>query len=168
MENVKRIVKEYWIYVAIIVVILLIKSYVIAPIVVNGTSMDSTLRDGDLMLLNKFEYEVSDIHRFDIVVVKHDGKHIIKRVIGMPGDSVKCEDNILYINGKVYAEEYLDPGTETQDFEIAEIAEGYYFVLGDNREVSLDSRSIGPVKESDIEGHAFFTLFPFNRFGKSE
>ncbi|MBQ7105100.1 MAG: signal peptidase I [Bacilli bacterium] len=168
MDKFKKIVKEYIPYILIIVIILLIKSYVFSPIIVNGDSMDSTLKDGDVMILNKYTYYTSDIKRFDIVVIKHEGRYIIKRVIGLPGDKVKIEDNILYINEKAYAEEYLDRNTSTEDFEISKIEDGYYFVLGDNREVSLDSRSIGLIKKSDIEGKATYTLFPFNRFGKKE
>ena len=168
MDKFKKIVKEYIPYILIIVIILLIKSYVFSPIIVNGDSMDSTLKDGDVMILNKYTYYTSDIKRFDIVVIKHEGRYIIKRVIGLPGDKVKVEDNILYINEKAYAEEYLDRNTSTEDFEISKIEDGYYFVLGDNREVSLDSRSIGLIKKSDIEGKATYTLFPFNRFGKKE
>ena len=168
MDKFKKIVKEYIPYILIIVIILLIKSYVFSPIIVNGDSMDSTLKDGDVMILNKYTYYTSDIKRFDIVVIKHEGRYIIKRVIGLPGDKVKIEDNILYINEKAYAEEYLDRNTSTEDFEISKIEDGYYFVLGDNSEVSLDSRSIGLIKKSDIEGKATYTLFPFNRFGKKE
>ena len=168
MDKFKKILKEYIPYVLIIVIILLIKTYVFSPIIVNGDSMDSTLKDGDVMILNKYTYYTSNIKRFDIIVIKYEGRYIIKRVIGLPGDKIKVEDNILYINEKAYAEEYLDTNTSTEDFEISKIEDGYYFVLGDNREVSLDSRSIGLIKKSDIEGKATYTLFPFNRFGKKE
>lgn len=168
MEQAKRIIKEYGIYVIIIVIILLIKTYIVAPIIVNGDSMYSTLNDGDIMILNKLEYQTSNIKRFDIVVIKYDGRHIIKRIIGLPGETVEVKDNTLYINGKAYVEQYLDSDTITEDFSIATIPEGYYFVLGDNREVSLDSRRIGLIKEADIEGKAKYTLFPFNRFGEKK
>lgn len=161
----RKIVKEYLPYVIAIIIVILVKTFIISPIIVNGTSMDSTLKNGDLMILNKIEYLTSDIERFDIVVIKHDDKHIIKRVIGMPGDTVACVDNVLYINDEVVNEPYLDEGTITTDFYVAKIPEDKYFVLGDNRRVSLDSRSIGLINKSDIEGHATITLFPFNRFG---
>jgi len=168
MEIVKRIIKEYGIYVVILIVVLLVKTYIMTPIVVNGDSMYSTLHDGDLMILNKLKYRTSEIERFDIVVVKYNDKYIIKRIIGQPGDTVKCIDNILYINDVVYAENYLDDDTSTSYFEIDKIPEGYYFVLGDNREVSLDSRKIGLIKDSEIEGKATYTIFPFNRFGEKK
>lgn len=168
MEKLKKLIKEYVPYIIIILIIILIKTYIFSPIIVNGDSMDSTLKDGDVMILNKYEYYTKKIERFDIVVIKYQGRYIIKRVIGLPGDKIKIKDNVLYINEKAYAEEYLDKNTSTDDFEVSKIADGYYFVLGDNREVSLDSRSIGLVKKSDIKGKATYTLFPFDRFGKKE
>ena len=86
----------------------------------------------------------------------------------MPGDEVKVEDNTLYINGKIYVQDYLDKETETENFLVKEVPENHYFVLGDNREVSLDSRSFGPVSAEDIEGKAIYTIFPFNRWGAKE
>lgn len=168
MNKFKKIFKEYVIYVLVLIIILLAKTYIISPIVVSGDSMDSTLKSGDVMLLNKLEYRTSEIKRFDIVVVKYEGRYIIKRVIGLPGDEVKVEDNTLYINGKAYVEKYLDKDTTTDDFIIDEVPKNHYFVLGDNREVSLDSRIIGPVSKEDIVGKAIYTIFPFNRWGTKE
>jgi len=168
MKTFKKILKEYLGYVLVIIAILLVKSFVISPIIVSGDSMDSTLKDGDVMLLNKLSYRTSEIERFDIVVIEYNDSFIIKRIIGMPGDTVKCIDNVLYINDKIYVENYLDDGTLTTDFEVDTIPDGYYFALGDNREVSLDSRKIGLIKEKDIEGQATFTIFPFNRFGSKK
>ena len=168
MDKFKKIIKEYGPYVLIILIVLLLKTFVISPILVSGDSMDSTLKDGDMMLLNKLAYKTNEIERFDIVVVEHNDSYIIKRIIGLPGDTIKCIDNILYINDKVYIEEYLDENTITSDFEIETIPEGYYFVLGDNREVSLDSRRIGLINQDKIQGKATFTIFPFNRWGTKE
>ena len=167
MDKIKKLIKEYVPYIVILVVILLVKNYVVSPIIVNGDSMDSTLKDGDVMILNKM-YSTEDIERFDIVVIKYEGRYIIKRIIGMPGDEVKVEDNTLYINGKIYVQDYLDKETETENFLVKEVPENHYFVLGDNREVSLDSRSFGPVSAEDIEGKAIYTIFPFNRWGVKE
>ena len=167
MDKFKKLVKEYVPYIVILVVILLIKNYVVSPIIVNGDSMDPTLKDGDVMILNKM-YSTEDIERFDIVVIKYDGRYIIKRIIGMPGDEVKIEDNTLYINGKIYVQDFLDKDSTTENFSLKEVPENHYFVLGDNREVSLDSRSFGPVNAEDIEGKAIYTIFPFNRWGTKE
>lgn len=169
-----RFIKEIYPYVIIVVVVLFVKTYVIAPIQVNGISMDSTLHDGDIMLLNKLQYKRYGVKRGDIVVIKNRGSHIIKRIIGLPGDNIKVEDNILYINGKEYKEDYLDKGTVTNDFSLEElfdtdkVPEGTYFVMGDNRDDSLDSRILGFIEEDDIEGIASITIFPFNRLGSKK
>ncbi len=166
-----RFVKELYPYIIIIIVVLFVKTYIIAPIQVNGVSMDSTLKDGDIMLLNKLQYKRHGVERGDIVVIKSRGTHIIKRIIGLPGDSIKVEDNVLYINGKEYKEEYLDKGTVTNNFSLEElfdtdqVPKGTYFVMGDNREDSLDSRILGFIDEDDIEGIASITIFPFDRLG---
>ena len=169
METVKRLIKEYGIYVLIIVIVILIKTYLYAPIMVKGESMYPTLHNKDIMILDKIKYKYSSIERFDIVVIRNDGKNIIKRVIGLPGDSVDYIDSKLYINGKMYVEKYLDLDVKTllngSDFEVDNIPDDCYFVLGDNREVSKDSRSIGLIKKKDIEGKATITIFPFNRLG---
>ena len=169
METVKRLIKEYGIYVLIIVIVILIKTYLYAPIMVKGESMYPTLHNKDIMILDKIKYKYSSIERFDIVVIRNDGKNIIKRVIGLPGDSVDYIDSNLYINGKMYVEKYLDSDVKTllngSDFEVDNIPDDCYFVLGDNREVSKDSRSIGLIKKKDIEGKATITIFPFNRLG---
>ena len=133
--------------------------------------MKDTLKDGDIMILDKVTYKFSDIKRFDIVVVKYEGDLIIKRVIGLPGDKVELINNKLYINDKLYEEKYLATGTETSNFTIKDInntekiPKGYYLVLGDNREESKDSRTFGLVKKGNIKGKARITIFPFSRFG---
>ena len=93
----KRI-KNVLSYVLVIIVAFLIKMYVFSPIRVNGTSMYPTLNEGDIMLLNEIGYYINGVNRFDIVVVKTDDDRIIKRVIGLPGETVEYKDNILYIN----------------------------------------------------------------------
>ena len=169
-----RCLKEIYPYVIIIVVVLFVKTYIIAPIKVNGVSMDSTLHDGDIMLLNKLQYKRYGLKRFDIVVIKSRDTRIIKRIIGLPGDSVKVVDNTLYINDEKYEEEYLDEGTITNDFTLEElfdtdkVPEGKYFVMGDNRDDSLDSRILGFIDEEDVEGIASITIFPFNRIGSKK
>lgn len=169
-----KFLKEIYPYVIIVVAVLLIKAYIVSPIQVKGTSMDSTLRSGDIMILQKIGYDKQDIKRFDIVVIKHQNTKIIKRIIGMPGDTIRYRNNKLYINDKLYEEDYLDEGTTTEDFSLGDlfdgskVPEGHYFVLGDNREESMDSRTLGYIEEDAIEGKALFTIFPFSRFGVKE
>lgn len=167
----KKIIKEIIPYLIIIVVVLLIKHFIVAPVRVIGDSMLNTLKNNDIMIENKLTYRFNKIKRFDIVVVKYDDTLIIKRVIGLPGDEIKYKDNKLYVNGKYYSEKYLKKGTETLDFDLEKlfgvdkVPKDCYFVLGDNREVSKDSRMIGFINKKDITGKASLTIFPFTRIG---
>lgn len=166
-----KYLKEIYQYIIIVIVVLLIKKFIIAPVRVVGPSMKDTLLDGDIMLLDKISYKFNDIKRFDIVVIKYDNELIIKRVIGIPGDTIEYRDNKLYINDKYYEEKYLATGTQTESFDLEgltskqKVPNNYYFVLGDNREESKDSRIIGLINKKSIEGKAKFTLYPFNRIG---
>ena len=157
--------KEAVTYLLIILFIILVRTYVVTPVRVSGSSMTNTLKNGEILLLNKFEYRFSDIKRFDIVVVKAHGERIIKRVIGLPGETLKYENGILYINDKMIEENYLDEVTKDFTYE-GKIPDECYFVMGDNRDDSLDSRYFGCFPKKDILGHASFVLFPFAKFGK--
>lgn len=161
--------KEIIEYIVLIVVILLIRTYLFVPIMVSGNSMVPTLNNGDVMILNKFNYLVNDIKRFDIVVVDYENEYIIKRVIGLPGDYVEYKNDILYVNGKKIEEEYDREYTEDfnlNDLSIEKIPNNYYLVLGDNRPISKDSRKIGLIDKKNIKGSTNFILFPFSRFGE--
>ena len=96
-----KIIKEYGPYVLILIVVLCIRLYVVCPIRVNGSSMYSTLHDGDIMILNIIGYRTQGLKRFDIVVVDDGSEPIVKRVIGLPGEEVSYKNNKLYINGKL-------------------------------------------------------------------
>ena len=131
--------------------------------------MEPTLKDGYIMILDKIGYSINGLDRFDIVVINYENEKIIKRVIGLPGDYVEYIDNKLYINGE-YIEEPFDR-KKTTDFILEMLGEntipdGKYLVLGDNRPISKDSRTIGLIDESDIEGYTSIIIFPFNKFGK--
>lgn len=159
MEKLKNIAKEVYPYIIIIVVVLLFRTFIATPIRVNGPSMDTTLKDGQLMILNK----LGKIEKGKIVVVKTDNDKIIKRVIGMPGDSVYAKDGIVYVNDKEIKEKYIS--SDTLDFEKVYLKKDEYFVMGDNRAVSMDSRVLGPIKKSQIMGTTKFRFFPFTKFG---
>ena len=166
MENkVISFLKEYVPYVLVIILVILIKRFVVTPIRVVGDSMYDTLHDGDIMILNIIGYRFSDIERFDIVVVDKGREPLIKRVIGLPGEEIEYKDNQLYVNGKKVKENYGSDVTE--DFTI-KIPKGSYFVMGDNRTNSMDSRYYGPFQKKDILGKTKLTIFPFGRFGNKE
>lgn len=163
--------KDLWIYIVIIIVVILLKIFIVAPIKVNGTSMIDTLEDKDIMILDKISYRFKDIKRFDIVVVDDKEELIIKRVIGLPGEYIEYKDNKLYVNGKYVKENFNRK--EMEDYSIEELGEtkvpeDTYFVLGDNRPNSKDSRIIGFIPKKQILGKTSLTIFPFNRFGNKE
>lgn len=160
-----------------VVLFLLIKSYLVQPFQVEGHSMDLTLKDGSQMLLLK----QTQIDRFDIVVFPDpmgSGQSYVKRLIGLPGDSLYVKDDVLYINNQPIEEPYLEPlksqteGVFTQDFSLWDtigeeiIPEEYYFVLGDNRPASGDSRQFGLVPIESIQGETSIVYYPFNQIQK--
>lgn len=163
MSKKEVFMKEYLPYIIIIILVLLIKMFIVTPIRVNGPSMLDTLEDKDIMILNEISYKFKGLDRFDIVVVNYKNEKLIKRIVGLPGETIKYENNKLYINGKEVEENFSHKDTE--DFGEIKIPEGRYFVLGDNRVNSTDSRIIGTVSIKDIRGTTHFTVYPFKRFG---
>lgn len=156
-----KVIKELIPYIVIIIVVVLIRTFIITPVKVDGDSMKETLNDNDILLL----YKLGSIKRFDIVVLDeaYDNEKIIKRVIGMPGETVSIKNDKIYINGKVIDNSFAY-GT-TSDVDKIELGEDEYFILGDNRLISKDSRYFGPVTKSEIIGKVVFRLFPFNKIG---
>lgn len=165
----KEIIKELYPYIIIILVVVLVRSFIITPVIVSGNSMKPNLNDGELLLVRKIGYNEKTIKRFDIVVIKKDKEEIIKRVIGLPGEHISYKNNKLYVNDKLVTEDYTH--LDTKDFNLEEICtcstipEGKYLVLGDNRPISKDSRSIGLIDEKDIIGKAVFRLWPISKIG---
>lgn len=155
-----RFFKELLPYVIILIVVVLIRSFVITPIMVSGESMMPTFDGGEILLLNKLD----EISRYEIIVADIKDEKIIKRVIAMPGESISCENGSIYVNDKKIDDDF-GKGI-TSDFDRIVLSDDEYFVLGDNREDSLDSRRLGPIKEKYIKGTTKFVLFPFSEFGK--
>ena len=151
-------------YVIIIVIVVFIRTFIITPVKVNGSSMYPTLEGEEIMLLNK----LGTIDRFDIVVVELDGEssNLIKRVIGMPGETVEIIGSKIYIDGEELEDDYAYGSTYSVD--PVTLGEDEYFILGDNRVVSLDSRAFGKVSREEIEGTTNFIMYPFSKIGKIE
>lgn len=152
-------------YLVIILAVVLIRTFIITPIRVVGSSMDKTLKQGEILLLEKVD---KSYKRYDIVVIKEGNERIIKRIIGMPGESIKIVEGVIYINGEAIEDKYAS--TYTEDFSLSKfdlevIPEDSYFVLGDNRKVSKDSRLLGPINKKQIQGKAIYRIWPFNKFG---
>ena len=163
----KKFIKEIYSYVLIVVFVILFRSYIATPVRVDGDSMNDTLINNDILILNKMDKKYE---RFDIVVINYNNTKLVKRIIGLPGENIEYKDNTLYINDK----EYKDIETSrTKDFSIKElyevekIPEDTYFVMGDNRNNSLDSRDyrVGFINKEDIVGVTVFRIYPFNSIG---
>ena len=151
---------------------LLIRTFAIQTFKIPSESMQSTLLVKDRVLVNKLSYRVHDIHRGDVIVFTRppketntDIKDLIKRVVGLPGESVEGRDGHILIDGRTLTEPYLDPGKATTDFAPVTIPAGSLFVMGDNRDHSQDSRFFGPIEQRTVVGRAFLRIWPFGRLG---
>ena len=162
-----KFLKSIFPYLVILLIVILIRSFLITPIKVNGQSMYDTLDGDEIMLL----FRVGEINRYDMVVADlivdgHKDDTLIKRVYGLPGETIKCENGTIYINDRAIEDPYAT--NITSDFEAVTLGSDEYFLLGDNRSISLDSRIIGPIHRKDIEGHTNFVIWPFSKFGTVE
>ena len=158
----KKFLKENLSFIIIIIIVILIRCFVVTPVRVNGSSMSPTLEEKEVLLL----YKLSSLEREDIVVISKDleGASLIKRIIGLPNEKIKCINGTIFINGKKYDDKY-GYGI-TSDFDEITLNSDEYFVMGDNRIVSKDSRMLGPIEENFIEGTTSIILYPFNKIGK--
>jgi signal peptidase I len=154
-----------------LIVALVIKTFLIQAFYIPSGSMEPTLDIGDRVLVNKLSYRVHDVHRGDLVVFERpegeggDIRDLIKRVIGLGGETIEGRDGHIVIDGRVLSEPYLPEGVTTGDFEPVEIPEDQVWVMGDNRGDSRDSRSFGPIAEEDIVGRAFIRVWPVGDIG---
>ena len=189
-----------WILTILVAVVaaLVIRSVIFEPVRVDGTSMDDTLADGEIMFVSKFDYSSTwfclpwqdektkenapritiggDPKRFDVVICRYPGRgdtNFVKRVIGLPGDTLRLEDGYLYIKEKGQEEEvkYEEPyiseayrGGSLNNFGPFTVPEGEFFVMGDHRNNSNDSRNVGAVERSMIIGHVRRVVFPFGNW----
>lgn len=172
-RNIGKEILQMLLYIGIVILLtFLVVEFVGQRTRVDGNSMYPTLHNGDNLWVDKLIYRFKDIERFDIIVFEYPGEpdtHYIKRVIGLPGETVQIIDSKIYIDGEVLeenygAEEIRDPKAAAQPITLGE---DEYFVLGDNRNDSQDSRDplVGNVKRTQIVGKAWIRIFPFNRMG---
>jgi signal peptidase I len=153
-----------------LLVAFLVRTFVIAHFVVEGESMYSTLDTNDRVFVNKLSYRLHDPNRGDVVVLHQvtgaSERDLIKRVIGLPGESVEVRNCAVLIDGRVLNEPYLDPAVVTPtncggDYVLdGVVPDDHVFVMGDNRGGSQDSRVIGPISEDDLVGRAFVVFWP--------
>lgn len=148
-----------------VIFILFMKVYVLTVFTVDGVSMDPTLSDGELIIVDRFGYNYQKVERYDVIVFKHkDGTYFVKRVIGLPGEHIALQEKSIYINQERLAENYLIE--QGQPFTLEEVTgkkrlpSQSYFVLGDHRTHSLDSRNFGYIHRQQIVGKVFMRYFP--------
>lgn len=163
-----RIPKNYFIIVLITsIVCFLINIFVVQLAQVNGSSMYPTLEDGQMLLVSKISKVTNDYERGDVVIFKHNGKNLIKRLIALPGETIQIIGNDIYINDEKI-EDYVDVDMEeiTNNYftDKVTLAEDEYVFFGDNRNNSVDCRQIGPVKRKDIVGKVILRFIPFDTF----
>ncbi len=173
-QAVKKEIRDMVIYFLIVFAVsVLIVIFVAQRTVVEGSSMNPTLSNGDNLIVNKITYKFSDPKRYDIVVFPYQHKkrtYYIKRIIGLPGETIQIDhEGNIYINGEILHEDYgkeviLDPGRASEPITLGD---DEYFVMGDNRNDSSDSRDymVGNVKKKDFIGKIWIRVFPFKDFG---
>lgn len=174
----KDVIREIFSTVAYILVVLaatyLLVTFVGQRTGVSGSSMEPTLSDGDNLIVDKISYRFHEPQRFDIIVfpfLYEKGTYYIKRIIGLPGETVYIDENgVIYIDGEALEENYgretiLSAGRAAQP---VQLGEDEYFVMGDNRNNSSDSRdqSVGNIKRDNIIGKAWVRIWPLSKFGK--
>lgn len=161
--------------IVVIVVTICVFKFVVIPVRIDGTSMENTLHDQSIALINGIGVKAENIKRFDIIVLYSEAldEKIIKRVIGLPGDTIEFKDDVLYVNNQVTPQDFLDMNFVneskitynverfTDDFKVV-VGEGEYFVMGDNRLRSTDSRELGTFTIDDIIGMKGLVIFPFD------
>lgn len=173
----KEIIKSFLIFAILLILFTkIIPTYVVSGTIVDGESMQNTLQPKQVLVISKFSYQVNEPKRFDIVTLQpfglDDESQFIKRIIGLPGETIQIKDEQIYINGKVLKENFGKEPTKVQGIAKNPVMLGKdeYFVMGDNRNESGDSREefIGPIKRELILGKAVLRVFPFNKFGTIE
>ncbi|MBP7175950.1 MAG: signal peptidase I [Thermoclostridium sp.] len=192
--NIGREILEWFLYfLSAVIIASLLQSQLYALTTVHQSSMQNTLFEGHMLVMDKLSYQFSEPKKGDIIVfVKNEdtkgfikryqvflkdvqlrfhndfrSNRLIKRVIALAGDKVDIRNGAVYVNDILLDEPYVKGSTPGMALEYPiEVPEGYIFVMGDNRENSLDSRSFGPISLNSVEGKAVFRIFPFNKIGK--
>lgn len=182
----KGLIIEVIVYLLIIVFCIhIVPHYILQRTVVSGESMETTLHNGESLLVNKLSYRFHDPERYDIIVFYPKGRDVeeyyVKRIYGLPGETIYLKNNSIFINGEKIEDPYANGAIDESEIELGTeekpytLKEDEYYVLGDNRTVSLDSRFLptgehaeeapGPVKRENIAGKVFVRIWPLNKFG---
>ncbi len=166
-----KVLKTGFLFLIVLICVYLLVNYVFRRTVVHNVSMQDTLYDGDNIIMDELSYNISDPKRFDVICFKSykEKELLIKRVIGLPGETIQIKDGVIFINDKEIKDrsglgEIEEAGLAKEP---VTLSNDEYFVIGDNRKESIDSRSneVGNVRRKDILGKASFIFWPFNRVG---
>lgn len=169
MENYSKM-KKIFIELLIIILVVISILFFIKPVFVRGESMLPTLKDGDYLIASRQSYTIfGDVNKGDIVIFPHRGidgdkKLLVKRIIATAGDRIQIENGKVSVNDEELVENYIGYTTTFGQVDL-EVPEGEVFVMGDNRENSLDSRNFGTVKVKELSGKIKFRLYPLGKFG---
>lgn len=165
----REIFEWVMVFVCALAMAFVLRTFVFEPVSVDGRSMMNTLQDHEYMIATKFDYLNSDPERFDIVICHYPNRteNFVKRIIGLPGETIELREGELYVNGE-FVEQNFDRTPSTRDYGPYTVPEGHYFVMGDNRDNSHDSRAsdVGALTREQIRGHVQYVVFPFSNFRK--
>jgi signal peptidase I len=158
--------------VAALVIAIVIRTFVFQAFYIPSESMVPTLKVGDRVLVNKLSYKLHDPRRGDIVVFKapegaatEEIKDLVKRLVGLPGETIEGRDGKIYIDGRELNEPYLPDGVKSRTFGPEKVPPDHYYMLGDNRQYSKDSTFFGPIARDDLIGRAFMRIWPLSHLG---
>ncbi|MFD1849215.1 signal peptidase I [Oceanobacillus bengalensis] len=153
-----------------ILIALFLRSFIFATSIVEGDSMDPTLEDGERVIFNKLIYLLDDPKRGDIVIIQRPAKNYVKRIIGLPGETIEISSGDLYINNEQYTQNFLPEKAiyQSDNYGPLTIPEDSYFVMGDNRSISKDSRNgLGLILEDEIIGKSEVIIYPINEWART-
>ncbi len=154
-----------------ILIALFLRTFIFATSIVEGESMDPTLQDGERVIFNKLIYYMGEPDRGDVVIIQRPTKNYVKRVIGLPGETIEINGSHLIINGEEYSQTFLteDARYNTGNFGPVTIPKESYFVMGDNRAISKDSRNgLGFIEENEIIGKSEIVIYPFSEWAMTK
>lgn len=153
----------------VVVFAVLIRSFIVQPFIVEGRSMEPTFHDHDYLIVSKFDYRFHRPNRGDVIVFVSPtipNTNFIKRIVGLPGELIRIDESGVFVNDRELAEPYANAGTDERSATVERfLNKGEYWVMGDNRTHSSDSREWGPLNERAILGRALITVFPKRDFG---
>ena len=163
MKKLLELIKKEKKFLLLVMIIILFKIFIFNFILVKGDSMNPKYKNNDFMFLNKIIYSFKPIRRGEVIVLKYKNNDLIKRIIALPNDKIKVENGKLYINNKEVKENYINSYTASYDFDEITLKDNEYFVMGDNRYNSYDSRNFGTITKNNIIGRVEFKIFPFDK-----